>query len=173
MMNIKRFAFSALAICMMGSAHAGPTFLAGGGDTIYGGESYDQSFFFSLDHRSLVAARASIKKTFDGMFSDLGGEVSLFDTSTDQRHLVDHFFFGSGSGGSDLTLSAGSYQYDVHTFNRHYDDVDITFEVTGVPAPVSASPDANPTPVPEPETYALMLAGLGVVGFAARRRKSV
>jgi hypothetical protein len=26
-------------------------------------------------------------------------------------------------------------------------------------------------PVPEPETYALMLAGLGVVGFAARRRR--
>ncbi len=27
------------------------------------------------------------------------------------------------------------------------------------------------SPVPEPETYALMLAGLGVVGWAARRRK--
>jgi hypothetical protein len=26
------------------------------------------------------------------------------------------------------------------------------------------------TPVPEPETYALMLAGLGLVGWAARRR---
>ncbi|MED5619943.1 PEP-CTERM sorting domain-containing protein [Ideonella sp. BN130291] len=28
------------------------------------------------------------------------------------------------------------------------------------------------TPVPEPETYALMLAGLGVVGFLSRRRKA-
>jgi hypothetical protein len=27
------------------------------------------------------------------------------------------------------------------------------------------------TPIPEPSTYALMLAGLGVVGFAARRRQ--
>ena len=32
---------------------------------------------------------------------------------------------------------------------------------------------ASVTPVPEPETYALMLAGLGVVGFMARRRKIV
>ena len=28
-----------------------------------------------------------------------------------------------------------------------------------------------PTPVPEPHTYGLLLAGLGVVGFAARRRR--
>jgi hypothetical protein len=28
-------------------------------------------------------------------------------------------------------------------------------------------------PVPEPETYALMLAGLGLVGFVVRRRKQV
>lgn len=31
---------------------------------------------------------------------------------------------------------------------------------------------AIPTPIPEPETYALMLAGLGLVGWVARRRRS-
>lgn len=30
----------------------------------------------------------------------------------------------------------------------------------------------TPVPVPEPETYALLLAGLGLVGFTARRRKA-
>ena len=32
--------------------------------------------------------------------------------------------------------------------------------------------EAITAPVPEPETYALMLAGLGLVGFMARRRKA-
>jgi hypothetical protein len=30
----------------------------------------------------------------------------------------------------------------------------------------------NSSPVPEPETYAMMLAGLGLMGFVTRRRKS-
>jgi hypothetical protein len=32
---------------------------------------------------------------------------------------------------------------------------------------------SNVAPIPEPETYALMLAGLGFVGFMSRRRKTV
>jgi hypothetical protein len=32
--------------------------------------------------------------------------------------------------------------------------------------------DGNVSPVPEPETYALMLAGLAVVGAAAKRKAS-
>jgi hypothetical protein len=30
---------------------------------------------------------------------------------------------------------------------------------------------SQPIPIPEPETYALMLAGLGIIGFLARRRR--
>ncbi|MEK7708235.1 MAG: FxDxF family PEP-CTERM protein, partial [Pseudomonadota bacterium] len=28
----------------------------------------------------------------------------------------------------------------------------------------------NISPIPEPETYAMLLAGLGLIGFSARRR---
>ena len=33
------------------------------------------------------------------------------------------------------------------------------------------TPDPVSTPIPEPETYALMLAGLGLLGVVARRRR--
>ncbi|MEO6281070.1 PEP-CTERM sorting domain-containing protein [Roseateles sp.] len=48
--------------------------------------------------------------------------------------------------------SFGGYESDNHTVGMYLD-------ITGVPA------------VPEPSTYALLAAGLGVLGFAARRRR--
>jgi len=46
----------------------------------------------------------------------------------------------------------------------------LTYSKTG-PALASYSGTLEVTPIPEPETYALMLAGLGVVGFVAARRR--
>jgi PEP-CTERM motif len=43
---------------------------------------------------------------------------------------------------------------------------DVTFTGTGT------FNDVPSAPVPEPETYAMMMAGLGVMGFIARRRKT-
>lgn len=49
-------------------------------------------------------------------------------------------------------------------------------EVTGLSvgrnSPPYTPPSTTPTPVPEPETYALMLAGLSMLGLMARRRKA-
>jgi hypothetical protein len=58
---------------------------------------------------------------------------------------------------------------------------DLTLTVTGQVGNVATAGQSvaasyggtiNLAPVPEPETYALMLAGLGVVGWMARRRRA-
>lgn len=47
-----------------------------------------------------------------------------------------------------------------------------TLTLTGTTAAQAAySGELSVTPVPEPETYALLLAGLGVVGFVSSRRR--
>lgn len=58
-----------------------------------------------------------------------------------------------------VNLAAGSYYYSVFA------------NATGTAA-YSINSAATVTAVPEPETYALLLAGLGVIGFVAKRRKS-
>jgi hypothetical protein len=63
----------------------------------------------------------------------------------------------------DFGDGVGEYDYLI-LFNDVYADSDFNDMVIAVSA-VQA--------IPEPETYALMLAGLGVVGFMARRRRQV
>ena len=62
-------------------------------------------------------------------------------------------------------------------FNTLIDDFDFYFaerHTTGSNFSIETSLDLVTTPpVPEPETYALMLAGLGLVGFMTRRRRKV
>lgn len=55
-------------------------------------------------------------------------------------------------------LAAGHYQ--------------INFKYASSPQAGSYLGGISVTAVPEPETYALMLAGLGLIGFSARRRKT-
>ena len=47
----------------------------------------------------------------------------------------------------------------------------MVFALANGPAAYSISASATALPVPEPETYALMAAGLGVIGFVASRRR--
>ena len=40
------------------------------------------------------------------------------------------------------------------------------------PADIEGEIDSLAAPIPEPETYAMFMAGLGLMGFIARRRKN-
>ena len=68
----------------------------------------------------------------------------------------------------DFDNTPRAFSFSGGTFNLIVQDVSLTPGAT----PVASTGFINVTTVPEPETYALFLAGLGAVGFMARRRKS-
>ena len=82
------------------------------------------------------------------------------------------FFFGAG-GVDDFSVTGIEESAGLDPSNPTAFVTGLTFaasgDFTGTMTPLTVSVNA----VPEPETYALLLAGLGVVGMIARRRKPV
>jgi hypothetical protein len=78
---------------------------------------------------------------------------------------------GSGSGHSGNWTDWHEYDFDVV---GNGNKIELKFADAGTPNTYGGSLDnvSLVAAVPEPETYALMLAGLGVVGFMARRRQA-
>ena len=113
--------------------------------------------------------------------SATGGATTAWGTFGTQvytlgaNELLLNYSLNNGSGSGDLfvyvptaVFGDSAYVYLYSMFGAkggNYAEND-GFEEWAVRTPVTPA-------VPEPETYALMLAGLGVVGFMARRRKQV
>lgn len=91
---------------------------------------------------------------------------------------LDQVTFTSGTVGAligDLDASAAGFHFTNVTAGNYIVKASGTLDGLGqYPglALVGANYSVTTTPVPEPETYALMLAGLGMVGFVAARRKA-
>lgn len=87
----------------------------------------------------------------------LGGlDYDLFGTTTSNGKFCE--FTCAPNGNADISVSKGFFS------NNNF---------SGYWADFSAITTSNIAAVPEPETYALLLAGLGLLGFTARRRKRV
>lgn len=69
---------------------------------------------------------------------------------------------GFGDGSSNGYVLAGSIENGIAAVVQHH-QLWFYLNDAGEPVPVPG--------IPEPETYAMLLAGLGLLGFAARRRK--
>jgi len=119
--------------------------------------SIADTWTFTLDKASLVSfgAQQSFGSLSSAIHSFAGvleghGPLTLVSSAT-QSNL-------SWSG----ALSAGTYSVSI-TGLSVAKNTQYTSTLAAIPVPAA--------PVPEPETYALLLAGLGVVGFVASRRK--
>ena len=89
-------------------------------------------------------------------------------------------FSGATLNGVAFTLGAGGLGHNFGFTGLIPTTGSLIVKVWGIAAPALAAGTAisasyggsmSVSPVPEPETYAMMMAGLGLVGFMARRRK--
>ncbi len=95
-------------------------------------------------------------------------DVTITTTATATEFFINsgpaaYTLVGIGSGNPPSfmgSLLAGSYQVDFKSTTGVFD------------ATLSVAGGDTVTAVPEPETYAMLLAGLGLIGFSARRRQA-
>jgi|CXWL01.1.fsa_nt_gi hypothetical protein len=161
----------------MGAAHADTTTAITFNSNVFG---YDSTFGHAvtdaapfLDHWTFQAVTpmtgtggASVISGWNNLFTnnvDLAS-IQLIDTTTSLPVPVTAL--APSLGGVFAATS-----WNVNLVNGHNYD----FQVAGMLAPEnltgSYSGNLHISPIPEPETYAMLLIGLGIVGFSARRRK--
>lgn len=105
--------------------------------------------------------------------SNVAGVTSVTSTSgTGLSGLTDIDFGTKFGGGSGNRLSQNDYvRWSVSGLAPGSSLTNMYLHVQGIDGGYSAKYTPIVSPVPEPETYAMLLAGLGLIGFSARRRK--
>ncbi len=106
-----------------------------------------------------------------GVYNAAGTQV--FSASIPQTYAFADTATGAGNSGFVFGLTGASLTELAAVFTS-----DLRVGLTASAANATGGPEtffvgsaAAVTPVPEPETYAMMLAGLGAIGFIARRRR--
>ena len=104
-----------------------------------------------------------------------GGDVPTDGLYAKGEYKIDAYLHGVLVDTTDYREMPWGAPY---TVTPHFSDVDLVIFKSGAMSDGTHVTVLNPigagiTPsVPEPETYALMLAGLGITAVAARRRRS-
>ncbi len=123
--------------------------------------SFEDNYLFSFLEPMGLFTTAVANNQLPAL-SIVDGMVTLFQEAGAVDVAMGSFAFDGTTGSTTHafgTLASGDYYY----------------QVTGIGAGTYGgfyTISSEVTPVPEPEAYALMLAGLGVIGFVALRRRS-
>ncbi|CDG81543.1 FxDxF family PEP-CTERM protein [Janthinobacterium agaricidamnosum] len=142
--------------------------------TAWNGTASDGRYFAFLQNTSSIAQTFTTTETADYSFSfDLalrpGYNVGqVVEVSLDGQQLGLYSFNGYGwknNTASAFNIGAGSHTLTFAGLNPG-NARDTSAFLDNIKA-------VNVSAVPEPETYAMLLAGLGLLGFVVRRRKAV
>ncbi|MBJ7313809.1 FxDxF family PEP-CTERM protein [Rugamonas sp. CCM 8940] len=119
----------------------------------------DDTWIFSLTGSNNFAAQIARN------FSTANGSINGFAATISGGSLV---------GSHALTLGSTDTSQEL-TYGALLGTGSYSLKVTGLSQRVNTRYTFNldVTPVPEPETYGMLLAGMGVLAFVARRRKPV
>ncbi len=126
---------------------------------------FDHVFLFDIADTFLASAGVNPLAFLQPTYTIGGGKVELFKSDNDTTFAGDS---GDTSVGAfDFGSTANSGQFGKITAGEYF------YRVTGVATGNSGglyTISSSMSPTPEPGTFAMLLAGLGVVGFLSRRR---
>jgi hypothetical protein len=124
------------------------------------GSTFNDSFNFGLPAGATGSGAANA--------ISLGGSGVLFTAFTLYENSIGLISGGTGGTTSYLSFTGGAVP-GAYTLNVAGQKLDANKAGSYAGSIVTKAP-CNVSPVPEPQTYAMMLAGLGLLGFSARRR---
>ena len=116
--------------------------------------------------RALDTADGGTMLEFTGQVSVVNGQTFTVNHDDGLQLLIGGLLVVNAPGPTAPVTTTVTYTGPTGTFA-----FDLVYgECCGAPAVLATSLPLQPA-IPEPETYAMLLAGLGLMGFVARRRK--
>ncbi len=160
-----------------------PTFTGTARSAVYDGPEagINLNFYYQFSNTSGAGALDAISRLTAGGFGTLATDVfqsaggfGPFVSGTTSASTVDRingtvgFNFGTTGVAAGQSTNVMEIHTDATSYVSHW--MGVIDATGGFAAAFAPGLDGAPPPIPEPETYALMLAGLGLLGFIGKRR---